>query len=102
MIAIYKSFILDILPTVYLLCLLIFQIGYTWLELRPLTGRKHQLRVHCAEVLGTPIVGDYKYGWQSHRKWEPISVNWESGRSKRQKKQQQLPFGLDMESGTNE
>ncbi|KAL0387045.1 UNVERIFIED_CONTAM: RNA pseudouridine synthase 4, mitochondrial [Sesamum radiatum] len=84
--------------------------GYTWLELLPLTGRKHQvwilimndscsincafsfnhyvtqankdietgslpspliveqLRVHCAEVLGTPIVGDYKYGWQAHKK----------------------------------
>jgi 23S rRNA-/tRNA-specific pseudouridylate synthase len=24
----------------------------------PMTGRKHQLRVHCAEVLGTPILGD--------------------------------------------
>ncbi|KAK1316424.1 hypothetical protein QJS10_CPA05g01237 [Acorus calamus] len=46
--------------------------GYTWLELCPLTGRKHQLRVHCAEVLGTPIVGDYKYGWQVHKKWKPI------------------------------
>ncbi|KAH9612295.1 hypothetical protein KSS87_014591 [Heliosperma pusillum] len=46
--------------------------GYTWLELAPITGRKHQLRVHCAEVLGTPIVGDYKYGWQAHRNWKPI------------------------------
>ncbi|KAK9677741.1 hypothetical protein RND81_11G163900 [Saponaria officinalis] len=46
--------------------------GFTWLELSPLTGRKHQLRVHCAEVLGTPIVGDYKYGWQAHRKWKPL------------------------------
>ncbi|OAE25881.1 hypothetical protein AXG93_2145s1810 [Marchantia polymorpha subsp. ruderalis] len=43
--------------------------GCTWLELRPLTGRKHQLRVHCAEVLGTPVVGDFKYGWKSHRSW---------------------------------
>lgn len=33
---------------------------------------KMQLRVHCAEVLGTPIVGDYKYGWQAHRRWEPL------------------------------
>jgi len=33
-----------------------------WLALLPLTGRTHQLRVHCAEALGTPIVGDHKYG----------------------------------------
>jgi 23S rRNA pseudouridine955/2504/2580 synthase len=33
-----------------------------WLELSPLTGRTHQLRVHCSEALGTPILGDGKYG----------------------------------------
>ncbi len=32
----------------------------TWLELSPITGRTHQLRVHCV-ALGTPIVGDLKY-----------------------------------------
>ncbi|MCL2428782.1 MAG: RluA family pseudouridine synthase [Alphaproteobacteria bacterium] len=31
-----------------------------WLELRPLTGRTHQLRVHCV-ALGAPILGDRKY-----------------------------------------
>ena len=32
-----------------------------WLELVPLTGRTHQLRVHC-EAIGVPILGDPKYG----------------------------------------
>lgn len=30
-----------------------------------------QIRVHCAEVLGMPIVGDYKYGWRALRVWPP-------------------------------
>jgi 23S rRNA pseudouridine955/2504/2580 synthase len=34
-----------------------------WLELEPMTGRTHQLRVHCA-AMGHPIVGDGKYGGQ--------------------------------------
>ena len=33
---------------------------YAWLELRPVTGRTHQLRIHCAD-LGHPIIGDRKY-----------------------------------------
>jgi tRNA pseudouridine32 synthase/23S rRNA pseudouridine746 synthase len=32
-----------------------------WLALEPLTGRTHQLRVHCAEM-GWPILGDAVYG----------------------------------------
>ncbi|RMI27039.1 RNA pseudouridine synthase [Pseudoroseomonas wenyumeiae] len=35
--------------------------GLCWLELRPRTGRTHQLRVHCA-ALGFPILGDPFYG----------------------------------------
>ena len=35
--------------------------GLTWLELRPHTGRKHQLRVQLASR-GCPIYGDAKYG----------------------------------------
>ena len=34
-----------------------------WVELQPLTGRTHQLRVHLAAI-GHPIVGDGKYGGQ--------------------------------------
>lgn len=33
----------------------------SWVELEPLTGRTHQLRVHMAAI-GHPIVGDGKYG----------------------------------------
>src|SRR5713226_7000094 len=34
---------------------------FTWLALEPVTGRTHQLRVHCAEM-GWPIIGDNIYG----------------------------------------
>lgn len=34
---------------------------YALLELRPLTGRTHQLRVHCKEI-GHAILNDVKYG----------------------------------------
>lgn len=33
----------------------------SFLALKPVTGRTHQLRVHCAAI-GAPIVGDRKYG----------------------------------------
>jgi tRNA pseudouridine32 synthase / 23S rRNA pseudouridine746 synthase len=35
--------------------------GLAWLALEPVTGRTHQLRVHCA-AMGWPIVGDTIYG----------------------------------------
>ncbi len=35
--------------------------GQTWLELRPRTGRTHQIRVHCASI-GCALLGDPIYG----------------------------------------
>jgi 23S rRNA pseudouridine1911/1915/1917 synthase len=35
--------------------------GYTYLEIKPVTGRTHQIRVHFA-ASGHPIVGDSRYG----------------------------------------
>ena len=34
---------------------------FTWLALEPLTGRTHQLRVHCC-AMGWPMLGDNIYG----------------------------------------
>ncbi|KAM0756673.1 pseudouridine synthase [Meredithblackwellia eburnea MCA 4105] len=35
--------------------------AHSLLNLAPSTGRKHQLRVHLAQALQAPIVGDFKY-----------------------------------------
>lgn len=45
------------------------QHGITRVELHPLTGRTHQLRVHCSHPLGlnAPIVGDMLYGTAASR-----------------------------------
>jgi tRNA pseudouridine32 synthase / 23S rRNA pseudouridine746 synthase len=39
--------------------------GDSLMEFKPLTGRTHQIRVHAARGLGTPIVGDPAYGARS-------------------------------------
>lgn len=38
------------------------------MELRPVTGRRHQLRVHMAEQLESPILGDDRYGREDGKK----------------------------------
>lgn len=40
--------------------------GISRLALRPITGRTHQLRVHCA-YMGFPILGDPQYGSEESR-----------------------------------
>ncbi|CAI9113316.1 OLC1v1013893C1 [Oldenlandia corymbosa var. corymbosa] len=73
--------------------------GCSWIELRPITSGKHQLRVHCAEALGTPIVGDYKYGWFVHRRWKQmprVDLEPNSGEPYRIRR----PEGLDVQKGS--
>ncbi|KAG5121334.1 hypothetical protein JHK84_039674 [Glycine max] len=93
--------------------------GCSWVELCPLTGSirlsleyvvesptgggsglsfcsckaRTLLRVHCAEALGTPIVGDYKYGWFVHSRWKQMPrVDIEPTTGK--------PEGLDVQKGS--
>lgn len=48
------------------------------LALRPVTGRTHQLRVHCA-YMGYPILGDPQYGSEDSRKYsEKLGLNTQS------------------------
>lgn len=47
----------------------------SWVAMKPLTGRTHQLRVHMAE-LGNPIIGDGKYGGKSA---ENLGDGWGAG-----------------------
>ena len=42
--------------------------GHTLVELEPLTGRTHQLRLHCAH-LGCPILGDPQYGTEESQSY---------------------------------
>ena len=42
--------------------------GHTLVELEPLTGRTHQLRLHCAHV-GSPILGDPQYGTEESQEY---------------------------------
>ena len=46
------------------------------LALVPRTGRKHQLRVHCAGALDAAIVGDYKYGYRDVSRTGGVADDW--------------------------
>ena len=46
----------------------------SWLQMSPLTGRTHQLRIHAAEVLKTPILGDKRYGKRADVKGLPTKM----------------------------
>jgi tRNA pseudouridine32 synthase/23S rRNA pseudouridine746 synthase len=48
--------------------------GLTWLALEPLTGRTHQIRVHCAEM-GFPVVGDNIYGRAPRNGGPPLHLH---------------------------
>lgn len=48
-------------PSVTEYLLLVQHDGYAKLALQPITGRTHQLRLHCAHM-GWPILGDPQYG----------------------------------------
>ncbi len=46
----------------------------SWLELRPRTGRTHQLRVHLA-ALGCPVLGDRVYGFRHRLDPPPLHLH---------------------------
>ena len=48
--------------------------GLAWLELKPRTGRTHQVRVHCAK-LGCPVVGDPVYGRDPETPAPPLHLH---------------------------
>lgn len=46
-----------------------------FIAFRPQTGRTHQIRVHCAEVLQAPIIGDKKYGFKKELFEDQLQTN---------------------------
>ena len=56
--------------------------GLSWLALEPVTGRTHQLRVHCA-AMGFPIFGDDIYGNEASQRRKPLASYFARPRKKR-------------------
>ncbi|GLU42967.1 RluA family pseudouridine synthase [Allomuricauda sp. NBRC 101325] len=70
----------------------------TLIKLNPITGRSHQLRVHCAHKLGlhVPMVGDNLYGTPSDRLYlHALKVEFKHPMTKEQMKiSTELPFDI--------
>ncbi|KAK0135856.1 Mitochondrial RNA pseudouridine synthase rpusd4 [Merluccius polli] len=67
--------------------------GCSLVELQPLTGVKHQIRVHLASALGCPILGDHKYScWSKLAPQLPDNVLGKLGLEK--SKTRNLPLHL--------
>lgn len=49
------------------------QRGFSLLRIHLLTGRKHQIRVHCSEK-GHPVIGDRKYG-KEHASYPNLALH---------------------------
>jgi 23S rRNA-/tRNA-specific pseudouridylate synthase len=43
-----------------------FQGNASLVEIKPVTGFKHQIRAHLGLGLGTPILGDHKYSYRDN------------------------------------
>ncbi|KAI7752644.1 hypothetical protein M8C21_017731 [Ambrosia artemisiifolia] len=64
-----------------------------------LEASQDAIRVHCAEALGTPIVGDYKYGWFVHSRWKQMPrADYEPVTGDPYKMRR--PDGLDVQKGS--
>ena len=57
--------------------------GWALLALSPLTGRRHQLRKHCAGSFGSPVAGDERYGATRSPRGRMVAAVAEAARRRR-------------------